>query len=364
MTQPLTPGLAITRPTPDSWPTPEAKAGLWSSLVRALRETRWSSLAVASNMVGQLGVMFIIGKWPLRPAHANSMRGVDFYPWQDFLHAVIRAARRFKSENGYLPLLARPASFNEHLFARKFFAPLPLPSLADKLAAKEFVRARLGNEFLPAAAWVGDEVGELFAATLPQGRYVLKANHGCNWNMFLNLPEDLSAKRTEIEQTATSWLNSRYGYDWGEWQYSIFKPKLFLEEFIDFNGVQTPDDYKLLCFHGKVRLIEVDVDRSTALRSAFYTPDWTYIPVTYGEEPIQRARPRNLDDMIRVAEAIAAGMEFVRIDLYTDGNSRMKFGEITFTPGDASLHFSDFKLDLWLGAQFVRGRGNSMPWGF
>ena len=206
MTQPLAPRLDSIRTTPDPC-TPKAEARLWWSLVLALRRTRWSSLAVALNMVGQLGVMFVIGKWPLRPAPANTMRGVDFYPWKDFIHAVIRGAHRFKAENGYLPLLLWPASFNEHIFARKFFAPLPVPSLADKLAAKEYVRARLGNEFLPDVAWVGDDVGEFFAATLPAGRYVLKANHGWNWNMFLNLPDDLSAKRAEIEQTATSWLS-------------------------------------------------------------------------------------------------------------------------------------------------------------
>ena len=181
-----------------------------------------------------------------------------------------------------------------------------MPSLADKLAAKDYVKARLGDECLPEVAWVGDDVGELFVAKLPAGRYVLKANHGWNWNLFLNLPDDLSARRSEIEQEATSWLTSRFGYDWGEWQYCTFKPKLFLEEFIDFNGVQTPDDYKFYCFRGKTLLIEVDVDRFAHSCDRPYIPQsGCQIPVTYGEAPIQCQRPRNLEDMIRVAEAIA-----------------------------------------------------------
>jgi hypothetical protein len=326
------------------------------------RQTRWSWLAVALNMVGQLGLIFVAGKWPLRPPPANTLRGIDFYPWKDFVRAVIYGAYRFKAENGYLPHLVRPITFNEYLFVRKFFAPLPLPSLADKLAAKEHVKERVGQEFLPHVAWVGDDVGELFRTSPPKGRYVLKANHGSSWNLFLNLPDDLQAKRTEIEQSARRWLNSLWGYNWGEWQYSIFKPKLFLEEFIDFNGAQTPDDYKFLCFRGEVRLIEIDVDRTTDLRSAFYTPHWNYVPVTYGERPVQRDRPHNLDKMIRVAEAVAAGMPFARVDLYTDGNSRIRFGEITFTPGDPGLHFSDRKLDEWLGAQFAEGPLSSVEY--
>ena len=342
---------------------PKAQTRLWSSFAAALaRPPRWSSLALALNIIGQLGLLAVTGKWPRQTSSKGTMRGVDFYPWKDFLFAFIRAAKYFKADNGYVPVLASPTTFNEHILMRKFFAPLPMPSLADKLAAKDYVKERVGEEFLPSVAWVGDDIGGLFAAEPPPGRYVLKANNGCDSNLYLNLPNDFSAKRREIEQWAMDRLSSRFGYDWGEWHYCNFKPLLFLEEFIDFNGVQTPDDYKFLCFRGKVCLIEVDVDRLTQLRSAFYTPDWKYIPVTYGEAPVRRARPSNLKDMVRVAEAIAAEMEFARVDLYSDMNARIKFGEITFAPGNAGLHFSDFKLDQWLGSYFSKGLPHNMPW--
>src|SRR5262245_25322684 len=334
---------------------PDEQASIVAFL-QGLRELGWSvgrNVRVASNIAGQLALLVAIGKWS-PPSAGKTMRGVDFYPFKDFILALIRGALGFKLAHGYVPPLAFPASFNEHIFARKFFAPLPLPSLADKLAAKDHVKARLGDEFLPAVAWVGDDIGGLFAAKPPAGRYVLKANHSWNTNLFLNLPGDLSAKRDEI-QKATNWLNYKGGYDWGEWQYCTFKPKLFLEEFIDFNGIQTPNDYKFFCFHGKACLIELDVDRFTQLRSAFYTPDWKHIPVAYRHAPIQRPRPRNLGDMIRVAEVIAEGMEFARVDLYSDGKSRINFGEITFTPGDARSRFSDLKFDLWLGTLFGKG---------
>ena len=345
------------RYAPDPLP-PKPSTSAWSSSAAALaRPTRWSSLAVASNIIGQLGLFAVTGKWPLQPPTKNTLRGVDFYPWKDFVRTLIHSAHMFRAENGYVPLVAFPTSFNEHIFVRKFFAPLPMPSLADKLAAKEYVKERLGDEFLPAVPWVGDDVDGLFAAKPPAGRYVLKANNSWNSNLFLNLPDDLYAKRDEIEKRATSWLTSRFGYDWGEWQYCTFKPKLFLEEFIDFNGAHTPDDYKFFCFNGKACLIEIDVDRFTRPRMAFYTPDWEHIPAAYKHAPILRTRPRNLENMIRVAEAIAADMEFARIDLYSDGKSRIIFGEITFTPGNAA-HFSDFKFDQWLGSHFARRRVN------
>jgi hypothetical protein len=333
---------------------PEGQARIAAFLLQELGWSVGHNVRVASHIVGQLALLVAIGKW-LPPPAGNAMRGVDFYPWKDFIRVLIYGAEIFERFHSYVPLLATPISFNEHIFARKFFAPLPIPSLADKLAAKDHVKARLGDKVLPAVAWVGDDVRGLVAAKPPAGRYVLKANHGYKANLFLNLPGDLSAKRDEIEQWATTWLTSRFGYVEGQWQYCTFKPKLFLEEFIDFNGVQTPDDYKIFCFRSKVCLIELNVDRFTQLRSAFYTPDWKHIPVAYRHAPIQRPRPRNLEDMIRVAEAIAEGMEFARVDLYSDRESRINFGEITFTPGNGGLRFSDFKFDLWLGTFFGNG---------
>ena len=316
-----------------------------------------SSLFVASKIIGQLGWLIATGKPPLQTSAGTGMRGIDFYSRKDFVRALIQSAVKFKNSHGYVPQLASPTSFNEHIFVRMFFASLPMPSLADKLAAKDYVRLRVGEEFLPAVVWVGDDVNELRIEQLPPGQYVLKANHGYRWILFLDLPGDFLAKRDEIE-SASLWLTSRFGYEWGEWFYSTFKPKLFLEQFIDFNDTKTPDDYKVFCFDGKAVVIEIDVDRFTRLRSAFYTPDWKHIPVAYRHPPIECPRPRNLQEMIRVAEAITEDLEFARIDLYSDCKSRIKFGEITLTPGAAISRFSDFKFDQWLGSHFGKGLCN------
>lgn len=342
---------------------PEADANLWPAVIRAFaKPTRWSSLMVASHIAVQLALLTAAGRWAKRRSGGTAMRGVDFYPWRDLLRALVHGAELFKAENGYLPPLAFPVSFNEHIFFRKFFAPLPFPTLADKLAAKDYVRARVGDEVLPFVGWTGVDVGSLFAAEVPAGRYFLKASNGWHSHLLLNLPDDLSARRDQIERWAASELASRFGYDSGEWQYCTFKPRLFLERFIEFNGVHAPEDYKFFCFRGLTRLIEVDVDRFTEVRSALYTPDWKYIPVNYGETQVQRPRPRNLENMICIAETIAQGMDFARVDLYTDGNSHIKFGEITFTPGNGVLHFSDSKFDRWLGSLFNEEVSEHMQW--
>ncbi len=69
----------------------------------------------------------------------------------------------------------------------------------------------------------------------------------------------------------------------------------------------------------------------------------------------QFKRPANLDAVIQAAETIATGLDFARIDLYSDRKSVIKFGEITLTPNNAMARYADFQFDRWLGSWFAVG---------
>ncbi|HEY5008268.1 MAG TPA: hypothetical protein VII42_09700, partial [Caulobacteraceae bacterium] len=196
--------------------------------------------AVQANLLDQIKSMVAAGRWPRDRPPDGYMRGVDFYNRDDLVSAIVVGAQIFKDAHGYIPPLSAPVSYSERLYARKYFAPLPMPSLADKLQGQAYVRARLGDAILPSVVWVGDSVDELYAADLPPGRFVLKANHGWGYNLTLTLPDDLPTRREEIERLAGGWLASRFGYATGEWQYCTFTRKLFLEQFIDFPGMEAP----------------------------------------------------------------------------------------------------------------------------
>lgn len=317
-----------------------------------------------ANVIGQLAPLIAMRKWPLHPPPANMMRGVDFYNATDFVSAILLSGQLFKNAHGYLPQLASPASFNEHIFARKFFAPLPIPSLGDKLGARDYARQRLGEGALTPLVWIGDNVDDLFTARLPVGRFVLKANHGAGMNLFLDLPQDLATRRDEIRSKARQWLGTRFGYNWGEWQYSVFKPRLFLEAFLGQGSAQSPggnepmDEFKVHCFHGKARLIQIVTGRFTQLRLGQYAPDWTYLAVGMpGYDSIEVTRPKNLDALVASAERLAQGLDYARIDLYSDRERAMKFGEITLTPGNGHQRYTDIEFERWLGGFFATRAG-------
>jgi hypothetical protein len=311
------------------------------------------------GIVEQLGPLLSSNPRLVERPPQGWMRGVDYYSDADFTSALLTAAKLFHDAHGYVPSLISPSAFSEHLVVRKFFAALPMPSLGDKLGVRDYVRARAGDDVLTSVVWTGRSVQDLFAAELPSGRFVLKANHGWGFNLILTLPDDLSRRRAEIETKAGQWLATSYGENWGEWHYCTFERRLFLERFLDFNGDNVPEDYKILCFHGKARVIEIHAKQDGKHKIGFFGRLGRQFAVTkFNTSLLNREPPKNLGDLIAVAEAIAKDLEFARVDLYTDEKHTIKFGEVTFVPSNANRPYSDVRFDKWLGQFFDPATAN------
>ena len=91
-------------------------------------------------------------------------------------------------------------------------------------------------------------------------------------------------------------------------------------------------DYKFFCFHGRVELVQVDADRFLNHTRAIMDRHFERLPVTFQYPPItlRTQKPQCFEQMIRVAELLAAGEKFIRVDLYDLG--RPIFGELTLHP--------------------------------
>jgi len=66
--------------------------------------------------------------------------------------------------------------------------------------------------------------------------------------------------------------------------------------------------------------------------------------------------PSNYKEMIRVAESLAAGFDFIRVDLYNIEN-KIFFGELTPYPGGVNTKFLPVSQDYLLGKN---GRGHEI----
>lgn len=110
------------------------------------------------------------------------------------------------------------------------------------------------------------------------------------------------------------------------------------------------NDYKVLCFDGEPKIIEIHKNRFTERHTQdFYSLDWKPSGIKQGpasETPIEK--PKNLKKMIELSRTLANGLTHVRIDWY-EVNGKLYFGEITFYDGSGFEPFDDLESEVILG---------------
>ena len=81
-------------------------------------------------------------------------------------------------------------------------------------------------------------------------------------------------------------------------------------------------------------------DKFTNRSRAFYDENWNRIDVSLDkfETNNRLKKPKNFQEMLKLASLIGKYFEFVRVDLYTNGNE-IFIGEITHVHGAATYRF-------------------------
>jgi hypothetical protein len=253
---------------------------------------------------------------------------------------------------GYWPDLNNPRTFNEHVCARKFRRFDQAPIFANKLAVREFVRSRVGDEFLSQIYYCGDRPDRIDFAALPSS-FVVKGTHGSGPKLRALIWDKSAISQNELIDLAGRILRRRCGPEVNEWWYTKIPPRVMIEEMLLRDG-KIPPDFKFYVFSGRAHYVQVIDGRHGATpRSRFYDRHWCpqpFIRECFGE-PLDLAPPANLGDMIRLAEALGSGLEFVRVDLYSVGR-RVVFGELTLAPGAGWTRFRPDSYDAILGAHW------------
>ena len=265
---------------------------------------------------------------------------------------VINSCRGYKVHFGHYPNLINPATFSEKLQKYKLFVrDERIPLFQDKVLVKHYVQEKLGAQYLIPTIWHG--------ARLPPREqrnwafpFVIKANHGCGWNIFVRSADECNWD--EIEKKCESWMNTIYGQQYGEWSYAKISPQLLVEPFISAVA-DLPADYKLWVFNGKVQLIQVISGRATAsICQAFYDLNWIRQPFTgcaIADAKEDFPCPNEIHKMIQAAEMLADDFAFVRVDFY-EVNKQLLFGEMTFFPASGFSPFSPIKYEKVVGAMW------------
>ena len=175
-----------------------------------------------------------------------------------------------------------------------------MPILIDKLAVKQVVAGASESHWIIPTLWAGTKPTDIpWSDLVPP--LVLKANHGSGLNMFIHsLGEDV---QRAAEAASARWLCTKFGIREAEWAYSKIVPRLLIEPML-LESEQVPIDYKFWVFHGRVEIIQVDVDRFGEHQRSFFDRNWNLQPFTlhYRRSDRNIPRPGSLSYMIDAAE--------------------------------------------------------------
>lgn len=263
---------------------------------------------------------------------------------------------QFRRRVGYWPNLRAPRSFNEKICHRKHFEAMPqAPTLADKWKVRELVAERVGSEILNEVYFVGNNPEKIDFDALPDA-FILKGNNGSGPN-YLRIVRDKAGVGEDalvdaagsILKRRESWHKSFYHFT-NEWWYHEIKPLILIEAFLKDDRYESLLDYKFFVFHGVVHYIQVDFDRFSNHTRTLYDREWRRQPFSLAF-PLgpDAERPPKLGQMIEIAERIAVGFDFIRVDLYCVNDDRITFGEITLSPGMGWEPFTPREFDYALG---------------
>ncbi|HLJ61283.1 MAG TPA: ATP-grasp fold amidoligase family protein [bacterium] len=256
--------------------------------------------------------------------------------------------RRHKLIFGVYPNLLHPVTYNEKLVHRILFDRRPIwARLQDKYAVREYVKERIGEQALTRLYWVTKDPADIPFDALPD-KFVVKPTHASGWIVLVQDKTRLNQR--ELVGTCQRWLRENFFHCSRERPYKSIVPRIMIEEYINDGTGLVPRDYKLHVFDGRVEIISVMAGRFQDIRCTVHRRPWTKLDIKWGMEQLDAdpAPPRHLEAMIEYAEALAKGLDYVRVDLY-DTADKVYFGELTPTPGAGTFAFEPREFDNEMG---------------
>ena len=258
-----------------------------------------------------------------------------------------------------MPALLFPRRYTDKMQWRKLFElDREFARLLDKIAARDFVSARIGAGRQADLLWTGtDLAGIPFDRLVPP--YVVKSSHASGHALVVR--EGQEVDRAAIMATARAWLDYCHGAAMSEPGYIHLPRRLLVERLLTMPDGSPPPERRVFVFGGRVELVQTTLHRPEGgMRSAgFYTRDWRLTPIALSSVPdkVPLPRPPLLDEIIVLSERLGAGLSHCRVDLFDLGD-RIVVGEITLYSWSGLYPFRDAAHDVWMGSLWPLPR----PW--
>lgn len=278
--------------------------------------------------------------------HTLRLKVFRFIPDRIFLKLIYRLYIGEKLD------LKNPKTYCEKLQWLKLYDRNPeYTKYVDKFAVRSYIAQAIGEQYLVPLIGVYNSVNEINWDLLPD-RFVLKCTHGSNSNIVCSDKTKLSIR--DAKAKLNKWMKKNWYWYGREWPYKNVKPRIICEEFITSDG-SIPEDYKVMCFHGQVKLIQVHCNRFSETHTCDnYDINWKKIDISKSKNGLPNSniileRPKLFDKMVELSEQLSRNMRHVRIDWYIVGD-KLFFGEITFYSSSGFSNYDKKEDDLLLGS--------------
>lgn len=256
---------------------------------------------------------------------------------------------RFRKKVGRELNLENPIKYNDKLQWLKLYWNDPLAEIVvDKYEVRRFIENTIGVEYLNNLINVYDNEDEIKIDNLPNS-FVLKGTHGSGFNIICN---DKAKMNWEKEfKKMSRWFKINYYWLNREWVYKNLKPRIVCEKFLTDNSGKPPMDFKIFCFHGKPKIIQVDIDRFGRHKQNFYDTDWNFRDIQIwcdNDVNINIPKPENFELMLDISRKLSKSFPQVRVDLY-NVEGKIIFGELTFFHLSGFSKFRSEELEIEMG---------------
>jgi TupA-like ATPgrasp len=285
------------------------------------------------------------GYYVLRPFYKLYELGLKMVPDK------IIIKRSFKKHIGYPLDLDNPKTLNEKINWLKLYDRNDLNTIvSDKYEVRNYVKKKIGGQYLIPLLYHTQNPDDIKPENLPDSNFIIKTNHDSSGGVIVRDKSviDWNKARKRFKRL----LKENHYYSTTEWQYKNIVPRIVVEELLTNEDGSIPDDYKFHCFNGKLAFAMVDFNRHSNKRTRnLYDTEWNLIPCNWGRPyGKELKKPKNFDEMKRLAEILAEDFTYVRVDFYLV-KGYIYFGEITLHHSSGFQKFYKHECDYKFGQQ-------------
>ena len=271
-----------------------------------------------------------------------------FDNWND----VKYLRRKYKALMGKELNIKKPITFNEKLQWLKLYDHNPkYTTMVDKYRVKKYIENKIGAEYVIPTLGVWDNFDDIDVDNLPN-QFVLKCTHDSGGLVICKNKKnlDVASARKKINKS----LKTNFFLRGREWPYKDVPRKIIAERFMDDGTGEELRDYKVLCFDGEPKLIEIHEGRFSGHHTQdFYDVNCNLTKYEQPDDPLsghKMEKPVLWDKMMDLSRELAEGIPHIRVDWYII-DERLYFGELTFFDGSGFSAFigdQDKEIGSWI----------------